>query len=209
MIDAPGRTGLRAAEIVSRILTPTTLLAVLSPVVGGLVGASGATGEGSAGVPGGVGWGLLAMVFTAVIPAAIVDLGVRQGRYTDHHLREREQRAVPLTLAAISVTVGAVVLALLGAPRAIVALQVAVLTTLVVATAVTLVWKVSFHLAVVCASATALTLVGGGWWALAWLAAPVAAWARLTLRAHTPAQVVAGTLVGAGVTGAVLLLAGL
>ncbi len=198
MIDAPGGPGPRAATVTSRVLSPTLVLAVLSPVVGGL----------AAGVPAGVGWGLLAMVFTAVIPAVIVDVGVRQGRYTDHHLRRREQRAVPLTLAAVSVTTGAVVLALVGAPRAIVALQVAVLTTLVVATAVTLVWKISFHLAVVAASATALALVGGPWWSLAWLAVPVSAWARLRLRAHTPAQVVAGAIVGAGVTGLVLVLAG-
>jgi membrane-associated phospholipid phosphatase len=198
VIDAPGRPAVRAAEVISQVFTPTLLLAVLSPVVGGL----------AAGVPAGVAWGLLAMVFTAVIPAVIVDVGVRQGRYTDHHLSRREQRAVPLALAAVSVTTGAVVLGLVGAPRAIVALQVAVLTTLVVATAVTLVWKVSFHLAVVCASAAALSIVGGGWWSLAWLAAPVVAWARLRLRAHTPSQVVAGALVGAGVTGLVLLLAG-
>ena len=143
-----------------------------------------------------------------MIPAVIVDVGVRQGRYTDHHLRRREQRAVPLTLAAVSVTTGAVVLALVGAPRAIVALQVAVLTTLVVATAVTLVRKISFHLAVVAASATALALVGGPWWSLAWLAVPVSAWARLRLRAHTPAQIVAGAIVGAGVTGLVRVPAG-
>lgn len=182
---------------ISTVTSPTVLLAVLYPVVGAL--AAG---------PAGIAWSLLGMVFTVVIPAAIVDVGVRQGRYTDHHLSRREQRAVPLGLAAASVLVGLAVLALAGAPRAIVALQVAVLVTVLVATTVTLWWKVSFHVAVVAAAACVLTLLGGGWWALSWLAVPVVGWARLRLTAHTLAQVLVGGVLGAGVTGAVLIIAG-
>ena len=182
---------------ISTVTSPTLLLAVLYPVVGAL--AAG---------PAGIGWSLLGMVFTVVIPAAIVDVGVRQGRYTDHHLSRREQRAVPLGLAATSVLVGLAVLALAGAPRAIVALQVAVLATVLVATTVTLWWKVSFHVAVVAAAACVLTLLGGGWWALSWLAVPVVGWARLRLTAHTLAQVLVGGVLGAGVTATVLIIAG-
>jgi membrane-associated phospholipid phosphatase len=187
----------RAAHLVTTATSPTLLLAVLYPVVGAL--AVGAVG---------VAWSLVGMLFTVAIPAFIVDRGVRTGRYTDHHLREREQRAVPLGLAALSVATGVVVLLVAGAPREISALQVAVLVTVAVATGITLVWKVSFHTAVVAAAASVLTLLGGPWWALSWVAVPVVGWARLVLRAHTLAQVAAGLVVGAGVTTAVLLLAG-
>ena len=187
----------RAAHLVTTATSPTLLLAVLYPVVGAL--AVGAVG---------VAWSLVGMLFTVAIPAFIVDRGVRTGRYTDHHLREREQRAVPLGLAALSVATGVVVLLVAGAPREISALQVAVLVTVAVATGITLVWKVSFHTAVVAAAASVLTLLGGPWWALSWVAVPVVGWARLVLRAHTLAQVAAGLAVGAGVTTAVLLLAG-
>jgi membrane-associated phospholipid phosphatase len=190
----------RAAALVTTVTSPTLLLAVLYPVVGAL--AAG---------PAGVAWSLVGMLFTVAIPAFIVDRGVRTGRYTDHHLREREQRAVPLGLAALSVAVGVLVLLVAGAPRAITALQVAVLVTVGVATGITLVWKVSFHTAVVAAAAAVLTLLGGptsALWGLSWLAVPVVGWARLVLRAHTLAQVLAGLVVGAGVTTAVLLLAG-
>jgi hypothetical protein len=187
----------RTATLISRVATPTLLLAVLYPVVGAL-----AAGWG------GVAWSLVGIVFTVAIPAGIVDLGVRQGRYTDHHLSRREQRAVPLGLSAASVLAGVVVLAVAGAPRAIVALQVAVLVTVLVVTALTLLWKVSLHVAVVGAAACVLTLLGGGWWALSWLAVPVVGWARLRLTAHTLAQVVVGCALGAGVTGAVLVIAG-
>jgi hypothetical protein len=187
----------RAATLISRVFTPTLLLAVLYPVVGAL--AAGWAG---------VGWSLVGILFTVAIPAGIVDVGVRRGRYTDHHLSRREQRAVPLGLSAASVLAGVAVLALAGAPRAIVALQVAVLVTVLVVTAVTLVWKVSLHVAVVGAAACVLTLLGGEWWVLSWLAVPVVGWARLRLTAHTVAQVVVGCLLGALVTGAVLVIAG-
>ena len=190
--------GARGATLVTNATSPTLLLAVLYPVVGAL-----AVG------PAGIAWSLIGMLFTVVIPAVIVDRGVRAGRYTDHHLLRREQRAVPLTLAAVSVALGVLVLLVAGAPTAITALQVAVLTTTVVATGITLVWKISFHVAVVAAAAAVLTMLGGGWWALSWLAVPLVGWARLVLRAHTPAQVLAGTLVGAGVTTLVLGASGL
>ena len=190
-------TALRTAYAISAVSSPTLLLGVLYPVVGAL----------AAGLAG-VGWSLLGMLFTVVVPAAIVDVGVRQGRYTDHHLTRREQRAVPLGLAAASVATGVVVLAVAGAPRAIVALQVAVLTTLAVATLVTLVWKVSLHVAVVCAAAAVLTVLGGGWWAVSWLAVPAVAWSRARLEAHTRPQLVVGALLGAGVTLGVLVVAG-
>ena len=184
-------------ELVSTVFSPTLVLGVLFPLVGGLdVGAAG------------VAWGLLASLFAAVIPAAIVHRGVLSGRWTDHHLSRREQRIVPLAAAIVSVVVGLVLLALLGAPRVLVALQVAALATLVFATAVTLAWKISFHVAVITLAASALTVVGGAWWALAWLAVPAVAWARLRLAAHTVAQLAAGALLGAGVTVATLLLAG-
>ena len=188
----------RVAWWIGQITSPTLLLAVLYPVVGALAAAG----------PG-VAWSLLGIAFTVVIPAVVVDVGVRRGRYTDHHLHRREQRAVPLGLAALSVAVGALALGLLAAPRAIVALQVAVLATLVVATTVTLWWKVSFHVAVVSAAAAVLTLLGGPFWALTWVAVPAVGWSRWRLRAHTVGQLVVGAVLGSGVTLAVLVLAGL
>lgn len=188
---------MRTATLISLVSSPTLLLAVLYPVVGAL----------AAGWPG-VRWSLVGMVFTVAVPATIVDVGVRRGRYTDHHLSRRDQRAVPLGLSGLSVLVGLAVLALAGAPRAIVALQVAVLVTVLVVTGVTLVWKVSLHVAVLGAAACVLTLLGGEWWALSWLAVPVVGWARLRLTAHTLAQVIVGCVLGAVVTGGVLLIAG-
>lgn len=188
----------RFARRVETVTSPTLLMAVLSPLVGGLATRT----------LGGALWGLLGVVFIAVIPAAIVHAGVVTGRYTDHHLSRREQRAVPLTLAVLSVVVGVVLLILLGAPRVIVALQVAVLVVLLSATLITLAWKISFHVAVVAASATALTIAGGPWWALTWLVVPLSAWSRIRVQAHTLTQVIAGGVLGGGLTLLVLVLGG-
>lgn len=46
--------------------------------------------------PGVVVWGLVAALSGSVLPMLFVLRGVRRGRLTDHHLRLREQRALPL-----------------------------------------------------------------------------------------------------------------
>lgn len=68
---------------------------------------------------------------------------------------------------------------------------------LAVATAITLVWKISVHVGVVAGIIAVFTLLFG-WQALV-LAPLVAlvAWARVALGDHTPAQTVAGGLLGA------------
>lgn len=185
------------ARLISLVFSPTLVLGVLFPLVGGL----------AADTLGGVAWGLFSAVFAAGLPALVVHRGVRTRRWDDHHLGRREQRVVPLLFGVGSVVAGLLLLRALGAPRVLVSLQVAVLATLVVATLITLAWKISVHVAVIALAAATLTVVGGGWWALAWAVAPAVGWSRLRLAAHTVTQVVAGALLGGGLSIAVLLLA--
>lgn len=72
---------------------------------------------------------------------------------------------------------------------------------LVSVTLVTLVWKVSIHVAVVAGSFVTLVILFG--WTLLILLPIVVltAWSRVTLRDHTASQVIAGTLLGATVAG--------
>jgi membrane-associated phospholipid phosphatase len=79
----------------------------------------------------------------------------------------------------------------------------------VVYMAINLYWKISLHTAFVSAAATILTLLYGavGAWTFV-LLAPVA-WARLELKAHTPAQVAAGALLAAGIIAGVFWWFGL
>lgn len=189
--------GRRIAHGVSEVLAP--------PVVAlGIIVAVALTSAGS--IAGGLGWAGLACLFTWVVPYAVVLVGVRRGRLGDKFLTQRRERVGPMLLACASAGVGVVVLARLGAPADLVRLVGAVLAGLLVSVGVTTRWKVSVHVAGL-AGALAVAVVHYGGWALAGI--PVLAlvgWARVTLEAHTVAQVLAGACLGAGVTGATFAL---
>lgn len=178
----------RAARIASEIFAPAVLVAGLMLLVGWHAGAAPGVSRW---------WGLPGALFAAGIPLAYVLRGVRTGRLTDHHIPEREHRRVPLLFGIASVTVGLVALIVLGAPREVLALLAAGGTGLLVFTAVTHWWKMSIHAGVAAGTAATLTALYGPAGLLSLPLVLLACWARIRLSAHTPAQVVAGALVGA------------
>lgn len=144
----------------------------------------------------GIGWGLFAALFCGFIPLGIILFGVRRGGLTDKHIRIRTQRVVPMALSLVSVVAGVVLLYALHAPRDIAALVVAMLAGLVSALTVTVWWQISIHNAVAGGSAMILLLVFGLAVLPAVLVAAAIGWSRLVLKAHTLAQVIAGTALG-------------
>lgn len=122
--------------------------------------------------------------------------GVRRGALTDQHIRVRRQRLVPMGLSLVSVAAGITLLHVLGAPRDVFALVVAMLVGLATSLLVTVGWQISIHMSVAGGAVMILLLVFG---ASALSAAPAAAavgWSRLALKAHTTAQILAGTALG-------------
>ena len=186
-----------AAVAVSEIFAPAHLAIAL-----GLAVAWHAAGDLSRGL----GWGALMVLFTGVIPYGFVLLGVRKGKWANHHIPDRAQRPAALLFGVASVLVGLGALVALGAPRELVALAVAMLVGLSVALAVTFVWKISIHVAVAFGAVVILALVFGPWLYLTGVAATAVAWSRLVLRAHTSAQVSGGAIVGAAIAGAVFMV---
>jgi hypothetical protein len=182
---------------VSEVLGPAVLVAVLMLAVGWHAGAAPGVSRW---------WGLPGALFAAGIPLAYVLRAVRQGRLTNHHIPEREQRRGPLLFGIGSVVIGLAALILLGAPRDILALLAAGGVGLLVYALVTHWWKMSIHAGVVAGSVTTLVAVYGPI-ALAGMPLVVlAAWARVRLSAHTGAQVVVGAIVGALIAGSVFPL---
>lgn len=173
-----------AARVTSEVFAPGVLVAGLLLVVGRW-------------------WGLPAAVFTAGLPMAYVLRGVRRGRLTDHHIPEREHRRGPLLFGLGCVLAGTTALVLLGAPRELVALLVAGTAGLVVFTAVTAFWKMSIHAGVAAGTLAVLVALHGPWALAGVPLLMLTCWARLRLSAHTPAQVMAGALVGAAIAGTV------
>ncbi|MFC5662704.1 phosphatase PAP2 family protein [Kitasatospora misakiensis] len=189
----------RAARVLTEVLAPANLVIALLLLVG-----AHATDGWS-----GLGWGLLAALFCGAVPMGVIAFGVRRGALTDRHIRVRRQRVVPMAVSLVSVLTGVALLYLLHAPAEVGALVVAMLVGLVSALAVTVRWQISLHNAVAGGTAMILLLaLGPATPALLVAAAalPVATgWSRLVLRAHTPAQVVAGTALG-GVSALVFTL---
>ncbi|MFJ3976614.1 hypothetical protein [Streptomyces sp. NPDC090021] len=176
----------KAARVLSDVLAPANLVVALLLVVGGH-----STGSWT-----GLGWGLLAALFCGVVPIGVIAVGVRRGALTDQHIRVRRQRVVPMALSLVSVLAGVALLRVLGAPAQVFALVVAMLVGLVSSLLVTVVWQISIHMSVAGGTVMILLLVFGP---VALPAAAVAAavgWSRLELRAHTPAQLIAGTALG-------------
>jgi membrane-associated phospholipid phosphatase len=160
----------------------------------------------SSGILQAIGWGFLTVGLTIVPPLLFLLRGVRGGRFSDRHVRLREQRPLPILAGLASVLVGFAVLTWLGAPRELLALIVAMAVGLIVALLITFVWKLSIHVASVAGAVVILVLVFGP--PLVVLAPVVAlvAWARVELGDHTPAQVTAGAAIGILVAGSVFTL---
>jgi len=105
-----------------------------------------------------------------------------------------------LLLGGLCYAVGWVVLYRLDAERLVLATAgIFVVSTLLV-WLVNRHWKISIHAAGVGGTACILLLSIGEQAAPFFVALPIIAWARLHVRAHTPAQVVAGSALGVGVS---------
>lgn len=148
------------------------------------------------GFPGTAGYGALAALFVCVLPLVLLLVLVRLGKVTDHHVSDRRQRAPVLLMALGSILAGLLVLDAAGAPQSVVVMVLAVVAGVVVLAGVSPFWKISGHAAAISSSAVIGVLMLGAAWLPLLLLIPAVGWSRVVLRAHSPAQVVAGSLFG-------------
>lgn len=193
-VKAPPSGARTVATAVTEVLAPAHLAIALGAVVAVHASSSAAVG---------LGWAALVVFFTGVLPYAFILLGVRRGRWQNHHIPDRRQRALPLAFGAASVLAGLGALWAFDAPRELRALVVAQLLGLMVALVVSLVWKVSIHVAVAFGSVAIVVLIFGSTYLLLTAAALAVAWSRLVLRAHTRAQVAGGAAIGTAIAAGV------
>ncbi|WP_406411296.1 hypothetical protein [Streptomyces sp. NBC_01614] len=151
----------------------------------------------------GVGWGLSAAVFTAVLPTVFLRFGERRNYWGDRKVRRRQDRVVAAPGVLASVIVGTVLLFVLGAPSEVSALVAAMLAVLLALLVITFSWKVSVHSAVAAGAIAILVSVFGPWAGLLVPLVALIGWSRIRLRCHTPAQVAVGAIMGAAVGGVV------
>lgn len=151
-------------------------------------------------------WGMVVAVFSSVLPFAFIVRGARQGRWEGHHVRNRDGRLVPLLLCLASTAAGLLILLLGHSPRDVLALDVAMLVTLIACTVITQWWKISLHSAVAGGASATLVLIYGPFALVTVPIVALVAWSRVVVRDHTAAQVVAGALVGPLLGGIVFVL---
>lgn len=183
----------RAARIITEVLTPVVPVLLICV----LCGVHGAPRPGA-----GLGWGLLAGLFCAVIPFAVIEAGVRRRGFSDRQVSRREERRGAYVIGIGSVLCGAAALVLLGAPALLTWALATMVVGLLVCAAVTAAgMKASLHM--FCASALGVfaALLVSPWWLLMLpVLLPTIAWSRLHLRQHTRTEVVLGAVLGAAVT---------
>ncbi|WP_435220740.1 hypothetical protein [Streptomyces sp. Tue6028] len=151
----------------------------------------------------GLGWSLITILFAAVIPMLFIDSGIRRGRWADRNVGARNARLVVMAVIIASVLIGIALIAFFGGPTSLIALTVTMMATLAVLAVITVAWKISVHQAVSAGAVAIAALIYGPWMLLGFIPVAVVGWSRIALRDHTPAQVTAGTVVGAAVAGAV------
>ncbi|MEV4611927.1 hypothetical protein AB0K43_04905 [Kitasatospora sp. NPDC049258] len=182
----------RRARLITDGVEPKNVIIAALPLVG--VGRYGLVG---------LGWAVFAALFAAVIPTWFIRHGMRRGRIEDRHVGRRQRRLVVLPFVMLSVLTSLVTLVLLDAPADMTAMVLAMFASLVPLLLVTVWWKISVHTAVTSGAIICVAIALGPWWLLAYPLVPLVGWSRVLLRDHTPAQTVAGSVVGALTAGLV------
>jgi membrane-associated phospholipid phosphatase len=149
-------------------------------------------------------YGAITAFFAGGLPYTILLFGIRRGYLGDRHIRERSERPVMMAIGLVSVTVGLLLTWWLGAPRGLFALVAAMVAGVVVSLTITVFWKISIHTATAAGTVAVLILEFGPALWLGLLLVVALAWARVALRDHTTAQVIAGSIVGFTVAASVM-----
>lgn len=182
------------AEVISKTLTPTNTAGAILMTVAWRY----APNTRSA-----VAWGSVAAGFASAVPFGYILHNVRKRRFANIHVPEREDRPEVLSIGIASIVAGTGVMLKFGAPRQVVALIVAEGVGLATTLAITLRWKISMHVAVLSGAVSILVVVFGPRMLLLAPLIALSSWARIILKGHTPAQTIAGAVVGSAVAFAI------
>ncbi|MFF3158000.1 hypothetical protein [Streptomyces sp. NPDC057910] len=154
----------------------------------------------------GIAWGLIAGVFSAVLPILWIKWGEKRGHWGDRHIRRRQDRLIVIPGIMVSVLAGIALMVVFDAPREVLALILAMMASLIVFMAVTAVWKISFHTAVPAGAVAVAALIYGPWALTVCALIVVIGWSRVVLKDHTLAQVLAGAAAGGSIAACVFTL---
>ena len=142
------------------------------------------------------------LVLTAIVilPVFVVSIYlVRKGRLDSIFTGVRQQRTRVYALAGVCAAMGYAILFGYRAPLLLQAGFATGFTAAIIFLAINLRWKISMHTACIAALITILVLLYGWIAIVAVVLALVMGWARLELKQHSVAQVIAGGLLAASI----------
>jgi membrane-associated phospholipid phosphatase len=182
---------LKAAKVISDVISPP----VVSAVMGVAVALTSAPDGETAFV-----WGVVYIGLVCLLPALFVVFMVMTGRITDVHVRLRRQRLLPFSVSILCTAAAWLILREMNAGL-MTGIAAITLVEIVVLLLVTLVWQISVHAMTITTAVVVVGLVFGVVQAIVLVPLiPIVSAARVLLRRHTPAQVIAGGAVGAAIT---------
>lgn len=143
----------------------------------------------------GLRWIVAISPFLIFIPLIYFAVSVKFGWISDLDLTKREERPAFLLVFIFSLALAALVLYLLNVPNKFLVYVLSGLATTILASIITLNWKISFHTAIASSVVTAINILGGPqFWPLFLLLIPIGV-ARVVLKRHTIWQVIGGAII--------------
>jgi membrane-associated phospholipid phosphatase len=156
----------------------------------------------------GLHWLVASAPFLIFVPLIFFVVSYKLKWVSDIDLSHREERPVFLAVFILSLFAASAILYLLHVPLRFFVYVFSGLIMMIIASLITLYWKISFHTAVVTSVVTAIVILGGFEFWPFFLLIPVVAWARVALKKHTLWQAIGGALVAFCVTTSVFYLFG-
>lgn len=141
----------------------------------------------------------LLLLFQVVIPVAYLYLAVHFKKASSWDLPKREERYLFLAVSLVSYLISVVLIYFL-ANQFIFRLSLILIALLIIISVITYFWKISLHASMNTVGSILLNLLFGWSLPILYLVIPTIFWARLTLKRHSVAQLIGGTLVGGAFT---------
>ena len=146
---------------------------------------------------------LILFIGTAILPLSLIPILLLQRAVNSMRMEDHRERVLPLAVTVVFYSFTWFMLARLNVPGLVSVYAITAGLAVLLCTLVSLRWKISLHMTALGAIAGMLLAVAfrfglnlQPFLAIVFLAGGTTGWARLSLKAHTPAQVYTGYLGG-------------
>ncbi len=137
---------------------------------------------------------LICIIFNTILPLITIFYFIKSGKVTSLDVPIKEQRIQLLAIGAIYHSLGFILLNYFGAPTIVKGVMFCYALNTVIVWAITRYWKISVHMIGLGGPIVALWLAGFHYPKIMGITIILVSISRIVLKAHTPTQVLAGTL---------------